>query len=584
MANELEKLLISLEADTKKLRLSLAQAESGVAGFEKAADKSLSKSERRFAQFNTFASGKLQALGAALVAAFATAKLKGDIVDVVALDKAAKAAGVTTDQLQRFGMAARIAGNSGEAMADALKELNEKIAEVRVRSGGYYEFLHAHLPTVEAQIRASKSTAEAMDIVAETVRRLGSAEERTLFIKKTLGEKSIELMDILAKGSDGFKAAAAEAEKYGQVLSKEAIQNTTELSKELDKLSATIGTKFKEALGAAAPVLTTAVKALREAMVNGISGSSAETDMWAAMFGGVVPSAKAAGEKAGAALIGAWETEVKKVESKPLKLAIKIPDFDTEISTDAADALAELNLKTLEATERTTEAITAEYEKEVERFRRMLADKKIDEEQFAKAREQLSINMGDKIKAAYEKERAEVRKLGEEFSSAMEGAFGNAFSELLEQGKINFRTFTASLLADLAKVYVQSQLIRPLVGAIGGVLSGGLAGIGGVAGAEGATGLASLFGGFRAEGGPVSAGKSYVVGEHGPELFTPRASGTITANGAGGSNVYNIDARGAEIGVEERIRAALMQVERERQSPVAAVAQYQRRFPTRKAA
>jgi hypothetical protein len=44
--------------------------------------------------------------------------------------------------------------------------------------------------------------------------------------------------------------------------------------------------------------------------------------------------------------------------------------------------------------------------------------------------------------------------------------------------------------------------------------------------------------GTRALGGPVSAGESYMVGERGPELFTPRTSGGITANGAGG--VYNI--------------------------------------------
>lgn len=36
----------------------------------------------------------------------------------------------------------------------------------------------------------------------------------------------------------------------------------------------------------------------------------------------------------------------------------------------------------------------------------------------------------------------------------------------------------------------------------------------------------------RARGGPVSAGHPYLVGEMGPELFTPGRSGSITANGA----------------------------------------------------
>jgi hypothetical protein len=43
--------------------------------------------------------------------------------------------------------------------------------------------------------------------------------------------------------------------------------------------------------------------------------------------------------------------------------------------------------------------------------------------------------------------------------------------------------------------------------------------------------------GHRALGGPVTAGASYMVGERGPELFTPRISGRITPNGGGAMQV-----------------------------------------------
>lgn len=53
-----------------------------------------------------------------------------------------------------------------------------------------------------------------------------------------------------------------------------------------------------------------------------------------------------------------------------------------------------------------------------------------------------------------------------------------------------------------------------------------------------ASGLDSLTGGvlgkvtslFRAEGGPVSGGRPYIVGEVGPELFVPRTSGAVVSN------------------------------------------------------
>ena len=45
----------------------------------------------------------------------------------------------------------------------------------------------------------------------------------------------------------------------------------------------------------------------------------------------------------------------------------------------------------------------------------------------------------------------------------------------------------------------------------------------------------------RANGGPVMSGTTYLVGERGPELFTPSASGNITPNNAmGGGNTINV--------------------------------------------
>lgn len=68
---------------------------------------------------------------------------------------------------------------------------------------------------------------------------------------------------------------------------------------------------------------------------------------------------------------------------------------------------------------------------------------------------------------------------------------------------------------------------NPLVSGIGGVIS-------------------NVFGGARATGGPVSSGKSYLVGERGPELFVPSGSGNIVPNSAmGGGTVINLTVNGA---------------------------------------
>lgn len=63
---------------------------------------------------------------------------------------------------------------------------------------------------------------------------------------------------------------------------------------------------------------------------------------------------------------------------------------------------------------------------------------------------------------------------------------------------------------------------------------------------------ASMISGFLADGGPAVGGRSYIVGEAGPEVFTPQQSGTVTPNhalgrAAGGTLVVPVSIDGREI-------------------------------------
>ena len=79
----------------------------------------------------------------------------------------------------------------------------------------------------------------------------------------------------------------------------------------------------------------------------------------------------------------------------------------------------------------------------------------------------------------------------------------------------------------------------------------------GITAAFGKKGLGWLPG--MAKGGPVTGDKSYIVGERGPELFTPKHSGRITPNHQlGGTNnvVVNVDASGGTGVTGDDARAA----------------------------
>jgi hypothetical protein len=105
----------------------------------------------------------------------------------------------------------------------------------------------------------------------------------------------------------------------------------------------------------------------------------------------------------------------------------------------------------------------------------------------------------------------------------------NALARAIRTGKLGFddlKRVALSAMADIAQASLRALFNSPGTG--GGAGAGLLNGLGSLV-----TGLLGLPG--RATGGPVSAGRPYVVGERGPELFVPSSGGRIEQVPAGGA-------------------------------------------------
>jgi hypothetical protein len=80
-----------------------------------------------------------------------------------------------------------------------------------------------------------------------------------------------------------------------------------------------------------------------------------------------------------------------------------------------------------------------------------------------------------------------------------------------------------------------AELARAVLTALNAGLGGGRGGEGLAAAVSAAVG--GLFGGARADGGPVRGGGAYLVGERGPEVFRPAGGGVIEPVAPGGVSV-----------------------------------------------
>lgn len=161
------------------------------------------------------------------------------------------------------------------------------------------------------------------------------------------------------------------------------------------------------------------------------------------------------------------------------------------------------------------------------------------------------------------------------------GAATNAFKRMEDgivtfatTGKFNFADFAQAVIADLIRIQARAAVsgivsqIGSLIGsAVGGMAGSTDTGTAGVSSTS-AVDMSSVQGvELRAAGGPVSAGQPYIVGEVGPELFVPPASGTIVPNdalgagAAGGGAVtvvqhINIDSRSDQASIMQAMKAA----------------------------
>lgn len=222
-------------------------------------------------------------------------------------------------------------------------------------------------------------------------------------------------------------------------------------------------------------------------------------------------------------------------------------DYNDEIGRTAGEILNLRNARLLEAAARKdADADTAEgfdlTGEAAERIRRQAAAlrdlAKARTEGFVKERDPY-VNLRSSLRQYAEESQDRGAMIGNALTNAFRSA-EDAFAQFVTTGKLDFKSLATSIIADFARIQAQAalgSLATSALGSMGTSTSGGWG-----------AALISAISGARANGGPVNAGLSYLVGERGPEIFTPSSTGSITPNhligvgaGAGGGGGGNIN-------------------------------------------
>jgi tape measure domain-containing protein len=159
-------------------------------------------------------------------------------------------------------------------------------------------------------------------------------------------------------------------------------------------------------------------------------------------------------------------------------------------------------------------------------------------------------------------------KEGRDWAQQMGLTFTSSFENAITSGE-KFSDVLKSIFADIEKIVIRQTITQPLGGALSKIISGITgpgAAFGGITGDLSTVGVGGFISGGLAGGGSAQAGKTYLIGENGPELLRMGSqSGTVIPNdqlGVSGPAVnitsYNsFDARGADPSVLPAISTML---------------------------
>lgn len=392
---------------------------------------------------------------------------------------------------------------------------------------------------------------------ADLIKNAGSEQERLLLAFKAFDTEGAALVNALRNGAAGLTAFMQKADEAGGVLRDELIREMERVDDEFAKLARTVGVTMKRAvldlvaafgeLGDADPAQT--LKDVYKDLLRQRENISGELQL-----------ARSIGDNALAGelqqTIGALDARLKAIQDER-RLRATTGDVGPGRRARRQPVTAAGEPVTI-VPDKTRDSATRALANQQKAVLNLIAALELEQAALGKtaAEQRVMIELARAGEAATEGQKDQIRSLVNEIEAQraaqervnditrfggdlMYDQWGQIASSI-QTGNAALDRFLQTMLDVTAQAVIFGE--GPLASLLGGGKAGGAGGL-----------LGLLFGGARAQGGPVSPGRAYMVGEKGPEMIVPKQAGTVIPNHAlsgGGVNfspVTHIDARGSNL-------------------------------------
>lgn len=569
MAQTLAELLVRLGVDSADFRKDMAKA---------------AKQTDSFGKQLTDMAGKAALVAGAATGAFAV--MVGQSIDAAdAVGKLSEQLGISTEFLSQFQYATAMSNVSQEEMEASLRKLASAAADAGRGLKGPSDAFRLLGVSVKNADGSLKGTEQLLLEMADAFQDLPNSMQKAALAQDLFGRSGANLIPLLNGGADGIRELMEEADQLGLTISQETAAAADQFNDNLDKMQAAVRGVANEAAARLSPTLA----ALSERMVEGLRSSQA---MDAAMkgleatfkavvtAGGLIAATfEYIGNSMGAtaaAIVTAAKGEFAEayrilqdgaLESRKISedFGTLLSDIWTETQVEAPKAAAAVQttmpaafsqvadtakkakeevLKLDDAAKAAMDleerlrgeggALTTSlrnpdevYNDQIRKLDELYNGSFIDAETrtraLARASEDYYRSMED-LDPTLDMASESMTAFADEAARATQGVLADFLFDPFKDGLEGMVRGFADAMRRIAAERLAAMAANALFGT-------------GQNGNNGWVGLAVSavssyfgFGGARAEGGPVDSGKSYLVGENGPELFTPDNSGDIIPN------------------------------------------------------
>ena len=547
-------LRVNLGIDSAQFQKGLKNAQSGLDQFARVVK-----------------SGLIAVSSAATAAAAALAVgVKGAIDNADDMSKAAQRFGVTVEELTRLKYAADLSGVSFENMGTGLRKLSQSMqqfaAGAKNEASRSFEALGISVTNADGTL---KQTSVVLSEVAAKFATMQDGAQKTAIAMAIFGRSGTDLIPMLNQGADGIAQMTAEADRLGLTIDTSTAQAAERFNDTLTR----IGTANASLKNSIAAELLPALERLAEAFFDFTQNAEAVEAIASAIgdvfsfvtreafrlaggvkaiqaeIAGLINAGKALGNLDLAGARDAWnagQEEARAIIEEYSKMGEAIVDgvadgvdsrftqgqiqsrIDAAFGTAGAKAgetfvasfegasggggggagrgISKIAQEAARIFEQTRTPLE-QYHAQIARLNELLSLGAINQDTYNRAVTQAQ-DAFDKASEGAEENLFSLEKVGQTIA----GTVTSAFQGLIDGSK-KLKDVLKDLLSQLASMAINSAFKA----IIGGVFGGG----GGL--------LGSILG-FRANGGPISAGNPYVVGERGPELIVPNTSGSVVSN------------------------------------------------------